>query len=599
MKNKGLLFLLIMFCFFVLFGMETVQAKDEAGAKIHSIAVEELEKMIWDTCIEKWDSAEEVLFLSLESFDSTLAGMLYAEIREIPFFFTDLFETREDMERELQRLKAKKLYFVGDDLFAEPEAEEEGGLQVVFLDDQPGADPTWAIAEKIKEFHDFDTVILAKKEDINSIGLMIPFSLRNQIPILLWDGEGFTAPMEEALRNWGIRRAVIIGENELVPNEFVDRVKELGVKEVVRLGGRNRDLVTLRTFLYQKQNEAAASIFVENTEKRQILLAGIWASAEDWPMIVSLPENTPGIIKDYLSEIGCTKIYVIDEHGGSFDEEPEEEAGEDVLPAQEPEPASEEEAENPGLPEKQSLEDEGVLEQTVGSETSEMDIQSIFSMVTPATVYGNITRTTPYYSTYASSRKKLGSLEKGQRVEILRDRAREWYMVRDESGKKEGWIPAGSISIPQDPETVTHRMTEKQVEMYVNAMQFSSSTDYFIWVDINRQVVHVFKGKKGEWKLIRTMDCATGRNDSPTTRGLFRIAERGTFFFDEKKGQGAQYWVRFNGPYLFHSVVVDKNKRVIDPTLGKRASEGCVRLSLENSKWLYDTIPSGTSVFVN
>lgn len=118
-----------------------------------------------------------------------------------------------------------------------------------------------------------------------------------------------------------------------------------------------------------------------------------------------------------------------------------------------------------------------------------------------------------------------------------------------------------------------------------------------MWVDINRQLVYVFQGTQGKYKLLRTMSCATGKNISPSVRGTFAIQNRGPWFFTGKSG--AVNWVAWNRQYLFHSVIMDGNKRVIDSTLGKRASAGCIRLSINDSKWVYDNMPRGTTVFVN
>ena len=38
------------------------------------------------------------------------------------------------------------------------------------------------------------------------------------------------------------------------------------------------------------------------------------------------------------------------------------------------------------------------------------------------------------------------------------------------------------------------------------------------------------------------------------------------------------------------------SNRVMDGRLGINASHGCVRLAIENAKWIYDTIPRGTKV---
>jgi lipoprotein-anchoring transpeptidase ErfK/SrfK len=44
---------------------------------------------------------------------------------------------------------------------------------------------------------------------------------------------------------------------------------------------------------------------------------------------------------------------------------------------------------------------------------------------------------------------------------------------------------------------------------------------------------------------------------------------------------------------------MDENQNVKDYTLGKRASAGCLRLSVIDSKWVYDNIPNNTTVWTN
>ena len=52
------------------------------------------------------------------------------------------------------------------------------------------------------------------------------------------------------------------------------------------------------------------------------------------------------------------------------------------------------------------------------------------------------------------------------------------------------------------------------------------------------------------------------------------------------------------GAIFISFVAMDRNQEVEDPTLGKRASYGCIRLSIEDSKWFYDNISEDTTVFV-
>ena len=43
---------------------------------------------------------------------------------------------------------------------------------------------------------------------------------------------------------------------------------------------------------------------------------------------------------------------------------------------------------------------------------------------------------------------------------------------------------------------------------------------------------------------------------------------------------------------------MDQEKNIVDYTLGIPASHGCVRLKVEEAKWLYDNIPSGTKLII-
>ncbi len=237
-------------------------------------------------------------------------------------------------------------------------------------------------------------------------------------------------------------------------------------------------------------------------------------------------------------------------------------------------------------------------------EPPKTNIRDLNTLVKPSIVVASINKNSSYYSSY-SSKKASGKLSKGTSVEIIRDKDMEkeghWYQIKVIDTGKMGWVLRGSLSIPADPKTNPDKMTKEEIEAYVNTKGFSSKTDYFMWVDIDRQLTHVFLGKKGEWKLARTMTCATGKNVSPTIRGTFTIASRGRWMDSAPKGDnvGIMNWVQFYGDYLFHSVIVDSSGKVKDGTQEKRASHGCIRLSLDDSIWVYDYIPAGTTVFTN
>lgn len=125
------------------------------------------------------------------------------------------------------------------------------------------------------------------------------------------------------------------------------------------------------------------------------------------------------------------------------------------------------------------------------------------------------------------------------------------------------------------------------------------TTQYQVDVSVSEQKVRVWEGEN----LVKELVASTGINDS-TPLGEFTIHHRGEWFFSEKYQQGAIWWVAFtkNGKYLFHSLPMDKNKQIIPEEaakLGAPASHGCIRLSIEDAQWFYDTVPHGTMVYIH
>jgi lipoprotein-anchoring transpeptidase ErfK/SrfK len=129
------------------------------------------------------------------------------------------------------------------------------------------------------------------------------------------------------------------------------------------------------------------------------------------------------------------------------------------------------------------------------------------------------------------------------------------------------------------------------------AVPADAQEGYYIRVLLDRQVVLVYL----DGEEIRSMVCSAGTAAKPTPTGRFFIQNRGEFFFSEKYQQGGKWWVSFRdwGIYLFHSVPTNRNGEIIPEEatkLGRPASHGCVRLSMADARWLYDTIPEEAPV---
>ena len=128
---------------------------------------------------------------------------------------------------------------------------------------------------------------------------------------------------------------------------------------------------------------------------------------------------------------------------------------------------------------------------------------------------------------------------------------------------------------------------------------------YMLKISVDDQRVYAYKWGHGSYsQLVRTMKCSTGTTSDPTPLGTFQAGGPcGRWYYFKKFDCWAQYAYRINGPYLFHSVLYsEKDTATLRQSsvnnLGRRASHGCVRLSVEDAKWIYNNCPAGTTVKV-
>jgi len=123
---------------------------------------------------------------------------------------------------------------------------------------------------------------------------------------------------------------------------------------------------------------------------------------------------------------------------------------------------------------------------------------------------------------------------------------------------------------------------------------------YYVDVSLAEQLVRVYL----DGEEVRVMVCSAGTPESPTPTGRFELQNRGEFFFSEKYQEGGKWWVSFQGwgVYLFHSVPTDRYGAVLPDEaakLGHPASHGCIRLSMDDARWFYNTVPEKTPVDIH
>lgn len=132
------------------------------------------------------------------------------------------------------------------------------------------------------------------------------------------------------------------------------------------------------------------------------------------------------------------------------------------------------------------------------------------------------------------------------------------------------------------------------------SIRVGSRDRLWVYVKLDESIhwVYVYFGDE----LVKQMLASGGRPGDETPEGIFRIQNRGYHFWSNKYGQGAYFWVRLFGNYLFHSVPVDIHGKVIEEEakrLGCPVSHGCIRLGMDDARWFYENVPDQTLVLID
>ncbi|MCI5745555.1 MAG: L,D-transpeptidase [Erysipelotrichaceae bacterium] len=165
--------------------------------------------------------------------------------------------------------------------------------------------------------------------------------------------------------------------------------------------------------------------------------------------------------------------------------------------------------------------------------------------------------------------------------------------------EKDHWYSNYYVTILENEEINVDKLSDEEIELYVNYNGFMSKSDYFIWVDIYRNETYILKKDNNYFKMYNRLLCSTGANITPTKRGLYEIESKDTHFYSRDNTYICYNYLQYSGSYLLHSFPYSLDKQVLDDRIKQRVSNGCVRYSFDDSKYLFDLIPISTSIWLN
>lgn len=183
------------------------------------------------------------------------------------------------------------------------------------------------------------------------------------------------------------------------------------------------------------------------------------------------------------------------------------------------------------------------------------------------------------------------------------------YYNEDKDEKKENNVLIVGIDEPEtNEENTTESENPESNEPKTNNSDKNDNSNtkksadipYYIKVNNQANVVTVYKkDRKGEYNApVKAMICSIG--DATPESGVFAISDKYTWRLLQGNVYG-QYACRITGHILFHSVpYTAQDKSTLEwweyDKLGTKASLGCIRLKVEDVKWIYNNCVSGTKV---
>lgn len=171
------------------------------------------------------------------------------------------------------------------------------------------------------------------------------------------------------------------------------------------------------------------------------------------------------------------------------------------------------------------------------------------------------------------------------------------------TSEKDDNVSSESALISEEEEPTSEELSSEERE------KVTLEYPYFIEIDKGAQIVTIFTtNEEGKYeKIVREIPISSGVVNGKLPDGYYKSKDtkhRWQTMFSLGDPIYCQYTTRITGNFLFHSLPYRRNG---DPAslnasaynkLGTPASGGCIRMTVENAKWIYDNIEPGTTIHV-
>ena len=128
---------------------------------------------------------------------------------------------------------------------------------------------------------------------------------------------------------------------------------------------------------------------------------------------------------------------------------------------------------------------------------------------------------------------------------------------------------------------------------------------YMAYVNVKKSRVYIYGWDgQGYNEEVQVFKCSCGAKRTPTITGTYyAVGPTAEWYYMKNSNVWVRYAFQIKGNYFFHSVLFN-SKGASRPTsssvyaLGSNVSHGCVRLAVEDVKWIYENCTVGMKVVI-
>ncbi|HSQ90006.1 L,D-transpeptidase [Romboutsia sp.] len=150
----------------------------------------------------------------------------------------------------------------------------------------------------------------------------------------------------------------------------------------------------------------------------------------------------------------------------------------------------------------------------------------------------------------------------------------------------------------RDNNSLNYKKFNTNMSQFINDNNITSSTNYLIITSIKNKFTYIYEKNNNVWNLLFKWSCTVGKPTTPTIKGVFSVGVKYPAIGDNNSS--AKYAIHIIEEYYYHSIIYDATgMHIKDDRLGLAISHGCIRLYTSSAKWIYDNVPSGTTIIIN